>query len=191
MEIQSIIDKARRQSHASSVNYTNDDALLDLNNRRSDMIGRIQSEVDEGWYWTWAIPDTGLSADQNEYNIKKVNVGDTWRINQIDGVSVKYKTDDEYIPLDSVHPSSLDYDLDYYKTYAGKPFYFIKDESIFIYPSPTEDVSDGIKIYCVLQPNDVTLTSTEEDIKLAPRFHQNLVDGICADYWYANGNEQK
>ena len=47
MTPQEIINKARRQVHASSVNYTNDDALLDLNHRRQDMIGKIQSEVDE------------------------------------------------------------------------------------------------------------------------------------------------
>lgn len=184
MTPQEIINKARRQVHASSVNYTNDDALLDLNHRRQDMIGKIQSEVDEWWYWTWAFANSVI--DQNEYNIE--NVDSTYNINQVDSISVKWKTGWEYEKIPYVHPNSLDNELDSYKTTAT-PFYFIKDKSIFIYPSPEEAVENGIKLYCIIQPTDLAIA--DEETRIEPRFQQNIIDWMCADYYYAQGNESK
>jgi len=42
-----LIAKARRQTHSNSVSYSDSDAILDLNNRYEQIIGRIQTEVDE------------------------------------------------------------------------------------------------------------------------------------------------
>jgi len=182
-----LITKARRQTHSNSFSYTDDDALLDLNNRYQTIIWRIQTEVDEGHYWDWLTDDTVTS--QSEYTID--SFGDI-KINQIDKVAVKYfTTDTKYTILTKVDHNTLDYDFASYSDWAGQPFYFIKDESVFIAPSPSEIVTAWIKIYIIYQPADVTISSTEADLEIAPRFHQFLVDWMCADYWYANGKEDK
>lgn len=177
------INKARRQVHASSFNYTNDDALLDLNHRRQDMISKIQSEIDEGWFWTWGTGSTVIW--QNEYEIENI---DSTRVNQIESLSVKWTATWEFEKIDYIHPNSLEHDLDKYKTTAT-PFYFIKDKSVFLYPSPTEAVTWGFKAYCVIQPADLLIGDTDNTIP--PRFHQNYIDWMCADYYYSQGNEQK
>lgn len=53
-----LIAKARRQTYSNSVSYTNDDALLDLNNRLNTLYSRVQSEVDEGHHWDYSTANT-------------------------------------------------------------------------------------------------------------------------------------
>lgn len=183
-----IIAKARRQTHSNSVSYTDSDAILDLNNRYQTIIWRIQTEVDEWHFWTW-VTDTTTSG-QSEYNISEMS---TWlKINQIDKISIKFfSTDTNFTPLTRVDFNTLDLDLATYSDWAWTPFYFVKDNSVFVYPTPSQTVAGGVKAYVIYQPDDVTTSSTEDDLAIAPRFHQYLVDGMCAEYWYANGNENK
>ena len=183
-----LIAKARRQTHSNSVSYSDSDAILDLNNRYEQIIGRIQTEVDEWHFWTW-VTDTTTSG-QSEYNISEMAWG--IKINQIDKVAVKFfSTDANYTPLTRVDFNTLDYDWANYSDWAWTPFYFVKDTSVFIAPTPSESVIEWIKTYVVYQPSDLTTSSTEDDIAIVPRFHQYLVNGMCADYWYANSKEDK
>lgn len=182
-----IIAKAQRQTASNSTSYPSTDAILDLNNRLAILYSRIQKEVDEGWFWNYATAD--LVSWQSEYTIDTL-----WslKINEIDGVSVKYSsTDQYYTKLKRKSYEALDYDMQAYEDYSGEPFYFIKDRSIFIYPTPDNSVTGWLKIFSIQQPADVTTSSTEADIKIDPRFHQYIVWGMCADYWYANQREDK
>lgn len=183
-----IIAKARRQTHSNSVSYADSDAILDLNNRYQAIIWRIQTEVDEWHFWTW-VTDTTTSG-QSEYNIKEMA---SWiQINQIDKLAIKFfSTDTNHTICTKIDFNSLDYDFASYSTWAGQPFYFVKDNSVFIAPTPTQTVAGGFKAYIVYQPDDLTTVGTEDDFAIAPRFHQYLVDWMCAEYWYANGNENK
>lgn len=183
-----LISKARRQTHSNSVSYTDSDAILDFNNRYQTIIWRIQTEVDEWHFWTW-VTDATVNW-QSEYNIESMS---TWlKINQIDKVAVKFfSTDTNYTTLTRIDFNTLDYDFSSYSTWAWQPFYFVKDTSVFIAPTPTENVTAWIKVYVVYQPADLLTTDTEASIKIAPRFHKYIVDWMCADYWYANGKEDK
>lgn len=182
-----IISKAQRQTYSNATSYPNTDALLDLNNRLQILYSRIQSEVDEGYFWNYSTGNTVVS--QAEYVIALVW---TLAINQVDGVSVKYKsTDTDYTRLKPISFDSLDFDMAAYATFTGEPFYFVKDQSVFLFPSPTEAVTNGFKVFSVNQPADVVYAGVEADIKLQPRFHQIAVWGMCADYWYSNGREDK
>jgi hypothetical protein len=182
-----LISKAQRQTYSNTSSYPNTDALLDLNNRLQILYSRIQTEVDEGYFWNYATANTVVS--QAEY---VTDVVGSLKINQVDGISVKYKsTDAGYTKLKPVAFESLDFDMAEYATFTGEPFYFMKDQSIFIFPSPTEAVTSGFKIFSINQPADVTYAGVEADIKLQPRWHQIAVYGMCADYWYANGKEDK
>lgn len=182
-----LIAKARRQSYSNSVSYVDADAVLDLNNRLQVLYSRIQSEVDEGHHWDYGTANTVVW--QSEYSIGSLG---TLKINQVDGVSVKYNTTDaSYTKLTKVDYNSLDYDMQAYFDWSGMPFYTVKDQSIFIFPSPTVAVTNGIKIFTINQPADVTISSVETDIKIAPRFHNVVISGMVADYWYSNGREDK
>lgn len=182
-----IIAKARRQTYSNSVSYTDSDAILDLNNRLQILYSRVQSEVDEWHHWNYWITDSVVG--QSEYTITNLS---TLAINQIDGVSVKFNTsDDNYTKLNRIDFNSLEYDMQAYEDWAWSPFYTIKDQSIFIFPAPTVAVTNWIKIFSIQQPADVTTSSSESDIKIAPRFHNAIVYGMIADYWNANGRDDK
>lgn len=109
-----LIAKARRQTYSNSTSYTDTDASLDLNNRLAILYSRVQTEVDEGHFWTWATSAT--VANQSEYTIATIG---TNPINQIDGVSVMYHTTDTtYTKLNPVAYESLEYDMASYSDWA-------------------------------------------------------------------------
>ena len=182
-----LVAKARRQTGSNSTSYTSDDAILDLNNRLSILYSRIQKEIDEGWFWTYATFDT--ISGQSEYTIDTIW---TAKVNELDWVSIKYNsTDTTYKKLRRKSYDVLDYDMQAYSNWAWEPFYFVKDRSFFIFPSTTSSVTAGWKIFSILQPADVTISSAESDIKIDPRFHQYIVWGMCADYWHTQLRDDK
>ena len=67
----------------------------------------------------------------------------------------------------------MDYDIgDYAETRT--PFYVLSDTSWFIYPTPTEDVADGLKIYVITYPKKLAITDDEtlsDSISKAIRYY--------------------
>jgi hypothetical protein len=89
----------------------------------------------------------------------------------VKGVSIKFKsTDTEYTKLD---PSSLENKEEDLLSYAKtvNPFYTFSDNSVFLYPSPTESITGGIIIYGIFYPKKVALV--DEDI--LPDQHQKAI----------------
>jgi hypothetical protein len=65
------------------------------------------------------------------------------------------------IPLRPEFISNLTYDLNWYETNqpASDPFYLLMDNSIFIYPKPTE--VNQYRIYGITFPKKLIITDTE------------------------------
>ena len=111
-------------------------------------------------------------------------------MNKIKWISVKYKSDDlEYKKLRSETLSNLEYDLSWYELNqpSNDPFYIISDNSVFIYPTPTESVTNWIIFYWIADPLDLTLTSTEDNIKIPLEYH-DLLPLWMQQYYYRSRN---
>ncbi len=71
------------------------------------------------------------------------------------------------------------------------PFFYIQDESVFIYPSPDVDVTNGLEFFLIHKPSAITTASTEAQIDLPLQFHKLLSDGLRIDIflWQGKTNE--
>lgn len=95
--------------------------------------------------------------NQNEYVLEEqsgTNIG----INKILSVGAKYlTTDTEYRKISGFGTGSLGTTEEYLKANqpAGTPFYTVKDNSVFIYPYPTETVEDGLRVHASINLMDL------------------------------------
>lgn len=180
----------RRRTHSNAQSYPNADFLIDLNVRYRRTITAITGKVQD-FFWTWWTFDTVTS--QNEYEIAQFTFTDTFTrdIISVDSVAIKYKAYNDYYKLEKSDFSSLDYDLTRYATWWGTPFYFVRDKSIFIAPSPTENVTAWGILYGNYRPLDLTLSDSTTEIKIPLLYTYVLAEGVCADYWTSQGQYDK
>lgn len=165
MTVQEIINRARRMTYTNSVQYTDAIAIEDFNIIYSDLCNAIIQEVDEWYFWSQYTTDTTIW--QNEYVMQS-------DFSKVETLSIKYSDDDTYYTqVKYLDTDSLDRDSWYYAVNQDKsnPFYNIKNNSIFIYPSPTEVVTWWIKLKVLLNPTDLLITDWEDDIILPVEYH--------------------
>lgn len=189
MDWTAIYNRSLRLSHTNSADYTTSQASEDLNLRYQDLIDRI-TNVTKGDYF-WDLWETDTVVNQSEYVVEKLGISpDDLDIKKINKVFVKYQsTDTYYTRLNYVNPNSLENHPDYYKANQPEiaPFFYIQDNSIFIYPAPEEVVTNGLQIFCIHKPADITTSTSEDDIELPAQFHRILVLGMVADVYYSQG----
>ena len=172
-----------------STQISDTNAMLLVNRWFRDVINFIKAEVDEfyfydvftpkNWYW--------LLTDQNEYTLPKRTETEPW-LNKVKVVSIKYRnTDTDYIKLVPWNLHNLEKDLDWYKTNTPdtewQAFYLIMENSLFIYPSPKEDVADWIKLYWIKDPIDLKITDEEADIPLPLEVQYLVPLAMTYHYW--------
>jgi len=180
-----IIAKARRLAHTNSTSYWDADAIIDLNNVYQDIIWDIVTYVDEDYFWDTGIVTSVLN--QYEYLIADMWINpNAQKILQINKVFIKYKdTDTYYTKAIRVTPTTLTKDIQWYADNQSKvnPFYYIQDDSVFIFPKPDVSVINWIKIFAIVEPLALTTISAEADIILAIRFH-DLIATWMKQYIY-------
>lgn len=162
---QQIIDRARRLGYVDSYQYLDADAELDMNIVQEEIASAIITEIWEDFFWE--IFFTDLIDWQNEYNLPS---------NSNKLLSLSYlpnSTTTVYRKLDTKYPYELPNDISYYET-SWDEFYYIADGSIFIYPKPTDNITDWLKLYWIKNLNTISKTSTESEIlnwKIPAKYH--------------------
>ena len=141
-------------------------ALRYYNDARDIVIDRIVQEKEDFFYNELTV-DTLIG--KREYLLPKrgdlaedgVTVLDG--IKKIKEIGFKSKsTDIVYTKLPIRNTDVLEYDLlSYSEATNVSPFYVLSDTSVFIYPSPTEDIDAGLCFYSIMQPKKLILTDTE------------------------------
>lgn len=187
MNAAQIISRALRETNTNAVDYIS--SVEDLNLVYQDMVNEII--VNTKWDYFWDVGITDLVVYQSEYVAKKLGISpDDLEIKKINKVFVKYSSSDQYpTQLSYQNPSILEYHPDYYKTNQPKsePFFYIQDNSIFIYPAPTEVVEDWLELYVVHKPADLTGNSTESDIEISPEYHSIMANGMKPYIYQSQG----
>lgn len=172
----------QRITFSNAQSYLPADRLVDMNIRYRRIITAITSKVQD-FFWTWGIADTITT--QNEYAIDTFTFDDTFTrdIISVDWVSLKYKTDYDFLKLKKWDFSILDNDFANYTDWAWTPFYFVRDKSVFIAPNPLENVTEWLKIYGNYRPLDLTLSDVNTQIKIPLLYTYVIAEWMCADYW--------
>lgn len=130
----------------------------------------IENIWDDFFYEYWK---SDTVAGQTEYTLPTSSSTVIW-FKKILSVEVKYATtDSDYVLLSNSKNSEYKQSLASLGTYLDKNagIFDIKDSSLFIYPTPTNSVTDGIKIQAIV--NLIDLTSSDAETLIFP-WHTEL-----------------
>lgn len=177
-------------TNSNTVSYPDAQATTDMNFWYRDMIVAIVTKVQD-FFWTYGSSDSVIG--QSEYTIEQFTFPDasTRDIVSVDWVSVKYATDSDYYKLKKTGYESLDLDLSKYANWGGEPFYFVRDNSVFVFPTPTNVVTGWVKISGNYRPQDLTLSTDESQIKTSRLFNMLLSYYQAYMYWTASLRDDK
>lgn len=154
----------REQAHVSSSNYSDSSLLKYANPVYHEIENVIVTEVDPDFFYSEF--QTNLVSWTNEYT-SQVNTATADWFKKISKVEVKWSDNDTYRSLlDDNAIQNFRYSEDYIKAQLPKSQWFweYKRWNFFIYPTPTNNVTNGIKIYIVKSLKDLTTSSVEADI---------------------------
>jgi hypothetical protein len=175
MDLTALRAYARMKTNTDSTTYTDEDTLVSANVWYDSFHAEIINSMDD-WDIGGEIATTDLVTGQQEYvfpddilKIKRIEItydGVTWR------VAKRFDVNENDIPTD---PTSI---ANNYSISA--PFVDTYDNSIFVYPIPTKDITGGIKIY--YEPNATHFVNTDDEPNIARPFHVGIALGMAKDY---------
>lgn len=160
-------------------NYPDAVALMHYNYAYQDVTGDIQLLDEEYFFDVW-LSSTVIW--QIEYAINQIGIRD---INQLERVELKYTTDQQYFTtLRRENPDNLPYSKDYYTKWSkADPFYYIQDNSIWVFPAVEVSVTNWLRVEAIVQPPDL-LTSDTIDKVLIPKRIQRIIEDWMMSYAY-------
>ena len=148
-------------------------------------------DLDKNYGWDkWT---TDIVSDRNEYILKqpdgtKPDRKDKWGMEKIETVSIKYDTTDVDFDLcDITDYDYLDFNIEYYEENQPQddPFVIISDNSIFVYPTPDTNVTNGLELQGIRSPFDLDATTTSSLDILVPKAHREVIAIGMKQYAYA------
>ena len=166
MDVSTIINLSRNQTWTTAWQIADADYLTYLNIIYKDIFSRLSVNSKK---YTWQSYTTDIVAWQQEYIIPQPSDTQTWLKLVLDCFYI-HEWKDKRIPI---YDASINIDYEINKN--KKPYWVLRDGSIFIYPVPEEDIEWGLRLEWKYIPLDLTLTNTSDEIKLAPEYHNILV----------------
>lgn len=170
------IANVRERLHTTSTNYPSDIAIKHYNRAYKKVTGKMRLLDDEYYY---EQGKTNTVVWQQEYEVKTLWVEDITRVKR---VFIKYSaTDTYYTPVREENPAILPYWKDYYAEKQSKtdPFYYIQDNSIWVFPASTEAVTEGIMIEVITQPPSLLTTDTADKVQVPERINESIEVLMC------------
>lgn len=167
MNATTILSLARDLTNTSS-NMTNldDVSLTDYLNMEYHWVEDwINSSYKDDLFQATYKTDTVL--DQYQYTIPS-------NFKKVQEVLVKWKSTDQYYDvLDRIESDYVKWSDDKQASWS-KRFYDLQGSTIDIFPAPEEWVTDGLKVKCVVNLDDITYLSTSTNIFPNCRFANQL-----------------
>lgn len=190
--LQKWIDRAMRWE-VDSTQYLPATAIEDANIVIHQIEDYITSAIWEGFFWD-ILTVTTTAIWQSEYRIPVISTGLFNWTPKVESISVKYTASWDFTKARCVDRETLDYDLAYYETSQSPwvPFFFVADDSVFIYPAPLEAVTWWIKFYGIKSLADVVATTTEADLfggKIPFKYYYLISDWMM-QYIYKNRGKE-
>ena len=124
---------------------------------------------------------TNLVANQSDYSFLTDEQGNTiLTLVRVDMLQTSGGSD--YIKLELIDQSNIPYALDEFYGTAGTPAYYdkIADNIVRLYPKPSTNITNGLKLYFKRTPSYFTASDTTKAPGVAPILHRGFV--IAAAY---------
>lgn len=166
---------ARRFSNSNTSNYSNADLDASINAYYDVFVTEILKSMDD-WDFNGEIATTSMVAGQQEYTFPS----DILKVKSIevtyDGVNWRKATKfdiNEKSTANNTASITRDFTVD-------EPYVDIHDDGIFLFPVPSANSTNGIKIYYEKLPTQLSAVTDEPTI---PRpFHIGLAYGAAKDW---------
>lgn len=162
MTISQKLIEFREDNGCDTVQLPDSVGIRYYNDWRDELIAAIREEKEE-YFYNYVTTSTAIW--QNEYTLpKRGDLAEDWVtvldwLSHINKISWLIKsTDTEMTVLTPMAAGNIPKDIETYDDTAN-PFFLIQDESIFIYPAPTEETE--LKIYWITDPKKLELTDNE------------------------------
>jgi hypothetical protein len=184
MNVSKIISRARKIAKYTTSNYSDSEALEDLNEIKDEFWAEIVSRLEEDYNWEeWKTASVNGQAEYTLPPLTSTSDG----TKALKTVAISYGTtvyDDgtlQYVKAKLVNPANMELDWDYYKNNQSElnPIYYVSDNSIFIAPTPNANIPSAIKMTGIRKISDYTLSTVEADIGIPVDFHRVLVFGLA------------
>lgn len=173
MNVSQIIQQARDRTGITASEYSDNNAVRDLNFSYYKIRQEI-AQVDRNyWFQEWSQTLTGWV---NRYSLLLPSAGIFGQI-KIDQVLLKYDTTQKYhTQAQEIDWNNVDMDDKRLEdtTPKTKPYYIIDNNDIVIYPMPKVSVWNGLRLKAYRRPYDLTIASVESDILLEKEYHDIL-----------------
>lgn len=165
-----------------SISYA--DALPYFNKRRNEIVNIIKDRVNKDFFFD--IFTTDLVSWQREYPLPIASDSTVW-ITNIERLEMYDKSTDTYRSLkENKILTNKSFD-ELANIHPSKWSYIVRDSSLFIFPTPTENITDWIVMYATNTLRDVTESSTADDIfqwhSELREYMQLIADGVVIDLY--------
>lgn len=168
------ISSVRTRIHSTTTSYPDSIGIEHYNRVYKKVISKMRLLDDDYFYQQGS---SNSIVWQKEYTINQIGVTDITRVKT---VNIKYSASDAYY---TPCRDATDYEKerkDYYAVNQSKtdPFWYIQDQSIWIFPVATEVVTNGIFIESIIQPPSLITTDTASSVVVPERVNEVIEDGM-------------
>lgn len=195
--VASIMDMARLQCNkASSMSWLSNADLLPFLNTfvYTRMQEDIRKKVD--WeYFTYTYT-TNIVDDQDKYLLPQADSTTPWVLKVIEVAIKETTTSDYYKVIYEKGTKHVGNFTDYEAVNATSPYYDKRNGYLYLYPTPTANITNGLKILASVTLPDLEATSVEADIfpnhQEMRQYQDVIVAGLMRQiYWICGDTELK
>ncbi len=177
MNVQNIVNRARRLSFTSIGQYNDGMAMEDFNLVNKDLVNTVIQEVNENFFYD--ILKTTLVANQNEFILDP-------SVKKVDSVWVNYWTG--FLKASEIAKSDVKRNYtELNEASESSPVFYIADNSIFLFPAAKEDITEWVKLDCFKKASDLAITDDETSILLEPEYHYIIAQWMLSFIFQQRG----
>ena len=170
MDVSTIYNLSRKLTWSDSIQMPDNTLELFLNIVYHDIEKEITSRVNEDFFYNeWT---TNTISWQREYVLPVKSWTTAW-LKKLLSVSLKLNSSADYTQLKEERITNYNYDINKFSNL--QQFYYIADNSIFIYPVPTENITEWVKLYWISSLWDIQTWWNETTIKIPIEYHDLIV----------------
>ena len=179
-----LVNFTRRITKTNSTTYTQADATASINNYLHLFVNEAIQSMD-GWDFQGEIATTDLVASQQEYvfpsdilKIKRIEItydGTNWYKVRFVDINERDETNDT---------TTIGNEFNTQDPYAD-----LHDQSLFLYPIPTTNVTAGLRIWYENLTDELATDASEPTIPEA--YHKALCYGAAVDYFDREAEPKK
>jgi hypothetical protein len=196
MNAQDILDLIRDQSYQTTSQLPDATLIKYLNIVKNDFFSYLITAVDEDYNWDYFT--SNIVSWQSEYVLPEVAF-DASGILKVKEVYVAYTGDTyddgslEYAKAVQVGQSELKKGWHYYMNNQDiyYPIFYVADRSIFLAPTPTEAIINGLMVRGIKNIPDYTTATTEADLRIPVTYQHILIQGTLPYVYKRIGDIEK